>query len=71
MKEVLKFRFEYFTTVLFITVTLLSYQYVGFDSMIGIMFNFIATLEIPVCYFGTRYARRLLYNTWYGDSDED
>lgn len=71
MKEVLKFRFEYFTTPLFITLVYLSIKMVGFYDIWGYLFNLVAILEVPVCYFGTKYSRRLLYNVWYGEEDED
>ena len=67
MKEFLNFRYEYFTTPLFITLVYLSITMIGFNDLKSWIFNIVAILEVPLCFIGTRYTRRLLYNVFYGD----
>ncbi|MBQ1551527.1 MAG: hypothetical protein IIZ67_05425 [Bacilli bacterium] len=68
MKRFLKsFRIEILTTILFIELFILSVYYVGVDSVLGVLFNLVVLLEIPVCYFGTRKVRKLLYDVFYGE----
>lgn len=69
MKEILKFRFEYFTTPLFATLLYLGVKMIGLSDIWSILFNLVVLLEIPICFLGTRYARRLLYDVWYGEAE--
>lgn len=72
IKEILNFRSEYFITVLFITLFILSLKVVGLSELKNVIFNFVLLLTIPFSFIGIRFSRRLIYEVWKEElKDED
>lgn len=72
MKTEYQFKIEIFVTILFITLAILSIVKIGFTGVKETIFNIIIILEIPVAYFGTKTARKLLYSVirGYGEYED-
>ena len=70
LKEVLKFRFEYFITVLVIVLFILSVIYVGFDEVCNIGFNICLFIMIPLTFYSIRLSRHMLYTVFIGKVKE-
>lgn len=71
MKEFLRVKFELLITPLFITLFILSVINVGFLKVSDIIFNIMLFFSIPACYLGFKMSRKLMYEVWYGEDDED
>lgn len=71
MKDILRIKFELLTTPLFITLFILSVINIGFLRVSDIIFNIMLFLSIPACYYGFKLSRKLLYEVWYGEDDEN
>lgn len=70
IKGILSFRIEYFITPYFVVMLILSLKYVGFTNFRNIIFNILLIIEIPVCFFGLMFARRMLYKAYIGKEIE-
>ena len=66
LKEVLRFKSEYFITVLVIVLFILSIIYVGFDDVCNIGFNICLLIMIPLTFFSIRISRQMLYTVFIG-----
>lgn len=71
MKDLLRVKFELLTTPLFITLFIISVINIGFLRVSDIIFNIMLFFSIPACYYGFRISRKLMYEVWYGEDDED
>ena len=65
MKTLLNIKFELLVTPLFIVVAILSIKYIGFFGVKDTIFTILTILEVPVCYYGVKLARKLLKEVWY------
>ncbi len=61
-----QFRLELFVTALFITLGVLAIINVGFGGIKEAIFTSVVLLEIPVAYYGSKTARKLLYSVLRG-----
>ena len=71
MKDILRIKFELLTTPLFITLFIVSVINIGFLRISDILFNIVLFLSIPACYFGIKMSRKLMYEVWYGEDNEN
>lgn len=67
MKTILRVRFEFFITALFITLFVMSVIHVGFFRVSDIIFNIVVFISIPLSYLGIKTCRRLMYYVWFGE----
>ena len=61
MKIEKEFKFEYFVTVLFITVGVLGVKYVGFEDIYTSIFSILAIIQIPLSFIAARICRIKIY----------
>lgn len=56
-----EFKFEYFVTILFITVGVLAVKYVGFEDIHTTIFSIIAIIQIPLSFIASKICRQKIY----------
>lgn len=66
MKYEHEFRIEYFVTVIFIVLAVLSIKQVGFTGVKEAIFTSITIIYVPFAYFGSRMCRKLFYQVLRG-----
>ena len=64
--SILRFRFELFITPLFIVMLILSFIYIGFTDFRNIIFNVMLIIEVPLAFYGIKFARQMLYKVYIG-----
>lgn len=70
LSDILRFRYEYFITPLFLVLLIFSFKYIGFTDFRNITFNICLLIEIPSCFYGLRIARKVLYKVYIGKEIE-